>query len=102
MAGERAIVGSSDGFLYCLDGHSGRVLWNFDTGSQITSSPSVSLANDAVYFGAANSNVYSLDISTGEERWKYKTRGPVVSSPCVDEGIVYVGSLDRKLYALAV
>lgn len=102
VAGERTIVGSSDGFLYCLDGHSGRLLWNFDTGSQITSSPSVSLANDAVYFGAANNNVYSLDISTGEERWKYKTRGPVVSSPCVDEGIVYVGSLDRKLYALAV
>ena len=102
VAGERAIVGSSDGFLYCLDGHSGRILWNFDTGSQITSSPSISLANDAVYFGASNNNVYSLDISTGEERWKFKTRGPVVSSPCVDEGIVYVGSLDRKLYALAV
>lgn len=102
MAGERAIVGSSDGFLYCLDGHNGRIIWNFDTGSQITSSPSISLANDAVYFGASNNNVYSLDISTGEERWKYKTRGPVVSSPSIDDGIVYVGSLDRKLYALAV
>ncbi|HST05379.1 MAG TPA: serine/threonine-protein kinase [Chloroflexia bacterium] len=102
MAGERAIVGSSDGFLYCLDGHNGRILWNFDTGSQITSSPAVSLVNDAIYFGATNNNVYSLDINTGEERWKYKTRGPVVSSPSVDDGIVYVGSLDRKLYALAV
>ncbi|MGA7733103.1 MAG: serine/threonine-protein kinase [Chloroflexia bacterium] len=102
MAGERVIFGSSDGFLYCLDAHNGRVLWNFDTSSQITSSPKVSLVNDAVYFGAGNNYVYSLDISTGEERWKYKTRGPVVSSPAIEDGIVYVGSLDRKLYALAV
>lgn len=102
MAGERVVFGSSDGFLYCLDAHSGRVLWTYDTSSQITSSPRASLANDSVYFGASNNFVYSLDITTGEERWKYKTRGPVVSSPTIDDGIVYIGSLDRKLYALAV
>lgn len=102
MAGDRVIFGSSDGFLYCLDSQNGRVIWNFDTGNQVTSSPRVSIAHDAVYFGAANNFVYSLDISTGEERWKYKTRGPVVSSPFIEDGIVYVGSLDRKLYALAV
>jgi outer membrane protein assembly factor BamB len=60
------------------------------------------MAYDAVYFGAVNNMVYSLDISTGDLRWKYKTRGPVVSSPAVEDGIVYVGSLDRKLYAFAV
>lgn len=102
MAGERVIFGSSDGFVYCLDAHNGRVLWNFDTNSQVTSSPRVSMATDAVYFGAGNNFVYSLDVSTGEERWKYKTRGPVVSSAAIDDGIVYMGSLDRKLYALAV
>jgi outer membrane protein assembly factor BamB/tRNA A-37 threonylcarbamoyl transferase component Bud32 len=102
LAGERVVFGSSDGFLYCLDPHNGRVLWTYDTSSQITSSPRASMASDAVYFGAGNNYVYSLDISTGEERWKYKTRGPVVSSPSIDDGIVYVGSLDRKLYALAV
>lgn len=102
MAGERVIVGSSDGNMYCLDAHSGRSIWNFEAGSQITSSPRVSMAHDAVYFGAGNNYVYSIDISSGELRWKYKTRGPVVSSPAVDDGIVYVGSLDRKLYAFAV
>jgi outer membrane protein assembly factor BamB/tRNA A-37 threonylcarbamoyl transferase component Bud32 len=102
MAGERVLVGSSDGFMYCLDAHNGRLLWNYETNSQITSSPRVSMAYDAVYFGASNNMVYSLDISTGDVRWKYKTRGPVVSSPAVEDGIVYVGSIDRKLYAFAV
>jgi eukaryotic-like serine/threonine-protein kinase len=102
VAGERVLVGSSDGYLYCLDSHSGRLIWNFDSTSQITSSPRVSMAHDAVCFGAGNNYVYSLDISSGDIRWRYKTRGPVVSTPAIDDGIVYVGSLDRKLYAFAV
>ena len=61
----------------------------------------VSLSTDSVYFGAANNYVYCLDVSSGELKWRYRTRGPVVSSPAVEDGIVYVGSLDRKLYAIA-
>jgi eukaryotic-like serine/threonine-protein kinase len=101
-AGERVIVGSADGYLYSLDARTGRELWTFDAGSQITSSPRVSHMADAVYFGTGNSYVYSVDVTSGELRWRYKTRGPVVSSPAIEDGIVYVGSLDRKLYALAV
>ena len=102
VSGERVIIGASDGLLYALDARSGREAWSFDAGSQITSSPRVSPVTDAVYFGTGNNYVYSIDASSGELRWRYKTRGPVVSSPAVEDGIVYVGSLDRKLYALAV
>ena len=55
-----------------------------------------------MYFGTVNNFIYALDLITGEIKWRYKTRGPVVSSPSVEDGIVYVGSLDRKLYALAI
>lgn len=102
VVGERVLVGSTDGFLYCLDAHSGRLIWNYDAGSQITSSPKVSLTSDNVYFGTGSNYVYALDIISGELKWRYRTRGPVVSSPSIEDGIVYVGSLDRKLYALAM
>ena len=32
--------------------------------------------------------------------WTYKTGGPVTSSPSIVDGVVYVGSQDRNLYAL--
>lgn len=101
-AGERVLIGSSDGYLYALDALSGRQLWDYDAGSAITSSPHVSPVSDNVYFGASNNYVYALDISLGELKWRYRTRGPVVSSPAIEDGIVYIGSLDRKLYALAM
>jgi outer membrane protein assembly factor BamB len=33
-------------------------------------------------------------------KWQFQTRGPVKSSPVVVDGIVYVGSNDRHIYAL--
>lgn len=101
-SGERVMVGSAAGYLHSLDVRTGREIWSFDAGSQITSSPRISPVSDAVYFGTGNNFVFSVDANTGEVRWKYKTRGPVVSSPAVEDGIVYVGSLDRKMYALAM
>jgi outer membrane protein assembly factor BamB len=32
--------------------------------------------------------------------WKFKTQGRVISSPAVDDGTVYFGSTDHKLYAV--
>ncbi len=101
VAGGRVLIGSADGNLYALDAPTGRLIWSFNAGGAITSSPRVSLAIDTVYFGSTNNYVYCLDINMGELKWRYRTRGPVVSSPIVEDGMVYVGSLDRKLYALA-
>lgn len=101
VLGGRVLLGSADGNMYAIDAPSGRLIWKFTTGSQVTSSPRVSMATDCVYFGATNNNVYCLDASSGELKWRYRTRGPVVSSPAIEDGIVYVGSLDRKLYAIA-
>ena len=32
--------------------------------------------------------------------WKYKAHGPIVGSPVIDNGSVFIGSLDSSLYAL--
>jgi outer membrane protein assembly factor BamB len=58
------------------------------------------MGEGAVYFGSVDGGVYSLDTNTGNLRWRFQTEGPVISSPVVADGIVYIGSDDRYVYAL--
>jgi serine/threonine-protein kinase len=44
--------------------------------------------------------VYALDAATGTPRWTHATNGLIRSSPAVVDGIVYIGSDDKKVYAL--
>jgi eukaryotic-like serine/threonine-protein kinase len=53
-----------------------------------------------VYFGAADGNVYKVETSNGTLAWKFPTGGPVVSSPVVHEGKLFIGSMDRNVYAV--
>ena len=73
------------------------VLWSYETGGEVYSSPAVS--GGVVYVGSDN-RVYALDGSTGERIWRYETGDVVISSPAVSGGVVYVGSWDNRVYAL--
>ncbi|WP_083965028.1 outer membrane protein assembly factor BamB family protein [Thermococcus sp. PK] len=74
------------------------LLWKFETGGSITSSPVVS--DGVLYFGSADYHVYALDSLTGELKWKFKTNGRIDTSPALWNSTVYVASLDGNLYAL--
>jgi len=39
-------------------------------------------------------------VPTNTELWRFKTECGVTSSPAVSNGVVYVGSYDKNLYAL--
>ncbi|MCK4316037.1 MAG: PQQ-binding-like beta-propeller repeat protein, partial [Anaerolineae bacterium] len=54
-----------------------------------------------VYFGSVDGAIYSLDAQTSALRWRFQTDGPVTSSPTVVDGVVYIGSTDRHVYALS-
>ena len=53
-----------------------------------------------MYFGGVDGNVYSVEAKNGRLRWSFKTGGPIPGSPVVHEGVVYIGSMDHKVYAL--
>jgi len=50
---------------------------------------------------AVDGAIYSLDAQTSALRWRFQTDGPVTSSPTVVDGVVYIGSTDRHVYALS-
>ena len=75
------------------------VLWSYDTGDVIESSPAI--VGGVVYVGAGDGMLLALDFDTGALRWSYEAGGLIgESSPAVANGIVYVGDLDGVLHAV--
>jgi outer membrane protein assembly factor BamB len=76
----------------------GKLLWSFETGGWVSSSPVV--ADGLVYFGSDDRLFYAVDCKTGQQKWQFATGGVIASSPAVADRTVYFGSRDNHLYAL--
>ena len=96
--------GSEDGSLYAVSSN-GNKKWAFNTGSFIFSSPAISSDGRTIYIGSSDNHIYAVTAASGTYKWKYKTEDKIISSPAIGhdgiEPVIYVGSLDRHVYALA-
>ncbi len=109
-------VGSSDGAIYAFsvgcrsDGGLCTPLWTGTTGGTIASSPAV--AGGVVYVGSDDGKLYAFAVGcssgggTCTPLWTGRTATTIsyawfASSPAVSDGVVYIGSSDRQLYAFA-
>jgi len=75
-----------------------RIVWEFQAGSIVSSSPAVD--NGFVYFGSGDSRVYCLNAQDGTKLWEFTTGNAVFSCPAVTDGRVFFGSNDTKVYCL--
>jgi eukaryotic-like serine/threonine-protein kinase len=115
--------GSGDHNVYAVDEHTGLQRWKFATHGRVSSSPAV--VGGRVYLGSYDGNLYALDAASGKLVWKFATEGErrfsarhlhgaepatevmpdpfdvFLSSPVVSAGMVYFGSGDGSVYALA-
>ena len=105
--GERLFFGGSDGYFYCLEVSTGRVLWKYSTGVENLGTPYV--FQDTVYFINSKDALLALKATTGELKWVYthstinkQTRLTVrgVSQPVVDSKRVYAGFSDGSFVAI--
>jgi outer membrane protein assembly factor BamB len=99
LAGDLAYVGSHNGRLYAIDMKTGKLAWEFQTDASRKNAmqvlnPDGSLNQDgfAPVFGDFQDMYIDL--------FRYVSIGAIMSSPAVDQGVVYVGSMDGNLYAL--
>ena len=99
FAGGRIYIGSYDGHVYCLSGHTGRLIWRAAAqprlGSRGTFYSTPALEYDRVYVGSTDGKVYSFGAETGKLRWSRPTGGYVYASPAVWRQLVLVGSYSR-------
>ena len=69
---------------------SDQLLWTYETGSQVFSSPSV--VDNRIYVGSSDQYLYCLNADTGELIWRFQADNGIESSPAVVYGRVYFGS----------
>ncbi len=102
--------GCFDNKMYALDAATGDEVWNepFEAGGAIAGKPLV--YDGKVYFGSFDRNFYALDKTDGTEAWatpftagKWFWTEPIIYDATdndIDDGTIYVGCLDSKVYAL--
>jgi outer membrane protein assembly factor BamB len=93
-------IGSSDYHkLIAMKTDNGKVIWEFDTGGWVWSSPLY--VQGIVYVGSGQQKiVFAVDGQSGKEVWRFETGGAVYASPLVANGVLYIGSADGYLYSL--
>jgi outer membrane protein assembly factor BamB len=99
LAGGMAYVGDHNGRLYAVDVKTGKLAWQFQTeASRID--PLKVLKPD----GALNPEAFAPTFGDFEDMYvdmyRFISIGAIVSSPAIDQGVLYVGSMDGNLYAL--
>jgi outer membrane protein assembly factor BamB len=68
ICGPRVVVGSVlDNCVYCLDLHSGRVLWQHVADGPVSASPT--FLGNRVFIGGSEGHFYCLDLETGHPVW---------------------------------
>jgi outer membrane protein assembly factor BamB len=100
--------GSADGCLYALD-PAGRLIWRFDSGAPVRSSPAIGLdehGNEIIYFGSGNGRIYALN-ADGSLRWVFNTtpddphladRNDLNGSPALGEHGLFIGGEHGHLW----
>ena len=94
-------IASTNGSVYKLS-PAGKLIWRYDTGDPIRSSPALGAAagsGEVVYVGSSNGKLYALDARTGRRRWSYDTtprdpalrdRNDLNASPALGRNGVYI------------
>lgn len=86
-------IGSFDGVVHAIDAKSGKHIWQFQTGTGLTSGPEII---------TAPSNSFGDMLGAALEAIAKKDKGKreIDATPVVTNGTVYIGSKDHKFYAL--
>jgi outer membrane protein assembly factor BamB len=99
LYGQTVVIHGMDGHVYVRSRWNGRLLWRFDAGSAIESSPVV--RNGVDYFGTWSGDVYALDLRTHKVRWAYRDGSKITSSASFGRGTMYIGDYGGRLLALS-
>jgi len=100
------LIGSDDGWLYCLDPGTGDMNWKFRTDGSIQATALV--RGDRAYFGSFDGQFYCISLPEPGSRaqprlvWNFTCSDKVISSAHVNEGRIYFAELSGTVHCLTV
>lgn len=101
VKGNRVVVGSTDGFVYCLD-LQGRLIWKYETDNAIEATALIH--NNTVYIGNLTGMFYALDLKSGDLLWTYEARNQISGRASWwsdgNRKYILVGSYDFYLHCI--
>jgi outer membrane protein assembly factor BamB len=102
--GARALVGSQDASLSCLELASGKLLWTHSIADQIRCSPTVARtsAGDRVFLAGCDGKLHVIDVATGEEKAAVPIDGPTGTTPAVLGDRVFFGTEGGVFFGIDV
>jgi outer membrane protein assembly factor BamB len=104
VMGDTLYVSTLDGDIYALSAETGELLdWSFESEAGFASSPVICEDTDTMFLGSFDRHLYAVKIGSNVSEWRFPEKPAgnwFWTSPVIDEGIVYAGCLDGKLYAI--
>ncbi len=75
------------------------VVWQYKTGSLITSAPAVE--NNQAFISTVGGDLMALDLESGQVNWSWQAGGAIHSTPAVKGPRVIIGSVDSTISCIA-
>lgn len=89
-----------DGYLHAVNVKNGRIKWKRKINGPLLFGSKPLVVKDRVYVATSFGVVHSFS-EAGQELWKKQLAGGVYNSMAYHNGVVYVGTDNRKIYALS-
>jgi outer membrane protein assembly factor BamB len=107
VVGDLVIFGSGDNHIYAIHCEKGSLVWKYDTGAVVRSTPALDDNKQTLFCGTLGGELLALNVKSGKVKWKFKTsgneyfpKGELLFEPLVYKNTVYVGSRDATFYVV--
>jgi len=95
------VVGTKLGAVYAFDERNGKTLWTYHGTGWVKSNPTI--YKGAVYVGSHYGFLTALDLRTGRRLWRFLAGWDFDESiPLIHEGRLFIGNMDKRVYALKI
>jgi outer membrane protein assembly factor BamB len=74
------------------------LLWSFQTGNDIKSSPVIGMEN--TYIGSTDGKLYALKLLTGKKIWEFDTGDDIEAPPLLLDSTLFIGNLSGNFFSI--